>query len=348
MMQSFRKSFSIIALIGLAAPIAYADELPLFAAGEVIDVTFEVPMNTIVEEAEKIPVVEGVLHYTADDGQTVTLQIEMNTRGKSRLAYCRFPPLKINLKRKETDGTLFEGQNKLKVVTRCRPGSTFERYLHQEFSIYGAFNVVADRSFRVRMLRATYRDSSGEREDETHPAYFIETDSEVAARYGMEEIDVKSINFSQLDPAHTSKLSLFQFLIGNTDWSVVQSPGNENCCHNSKLIIRPRSQDGWIVLPYDFDQAGLINTRYSSPAEALGIRSVRQRVFRGRCSNIDQLENTIAIFNDRRAAIEAELLPSALEGRYRESAARYIDDFYEIINDPEERQDKIVEHCLGG
>ena len=244
MKQLFRKILSIVVLIGFGAPIADADELPLFRSDEVIDITFEVPMNTIVEEAERKPEVAGVLHYTADDGHTVTLQIEMNTRGKSRLEYCRFPPLKINLKRKETDGTLFEGQNKLKVVTRCRPGSTFERYLHQEFSIYGAFNVVADRSFRVRMLRATYRDSSGKRDDEVHPAYFVETDNEVAARYGMEEIDIKQIDFAQLDPAHTSKLSLFQFLIGNTDWSVIKGPGNENCCHNGKLIIKPGWLDG--------------------------------------------------------------------------------------------------------
>ncbi len=304
-------------------------------------------METIVDDAERRPVVEGVLHYTDERGQKISLQIEMNTRGNSRLEYCRFPPLKINLKRKQTKGTLFEGQNKLKVVTRCRYGSTFERYLHQEFGIYRAFNVVANRSFRVRMLRATYRDSSGGRKDEVQPAYFVETDNEVAARYGMDEIDINRISSAQLDPAHTSKFSLFQFLIGNTDWSVIKGPGNEDCCHNGKLIIPPGSQDGWIVLPYDFDQAGLINTKYSLPAEGLGIQSVRQRVFRGRCRNIHQLENTIAIFNERRAAIEAELLPTVLEGRNRKVAARYIDDFYKIINDPRKRQNKLTKRCIG-
>ena len=325
----------------------HADELPLFASDEVIDIVFEAPMHTIVRNAEDRPEVEGIMRYTEDDGRVVTLNLKMTTRGKSRLKYCRFPPLKIDLKKSETDGTLFTGQNKLKVVTRCRAGDSYERYLLQEFSIYGAFNVLSGRSFRVRMLNVTYRDTSGERKDETHSSYFIETDKEVAARYGMEQRDVDRADFSKLDPAHTSKLSLFQYLIGNTDWSMVAGPAGAGCCHNNKLIVTPGSESGWILLPYDFDQAGLINTSYSEPSEMLGIRSVRQRVFRGRCSNIDELEDTIAIFNERRAAIEAELLPAGLNDKYRKTAAKYIDGFYEIINDPKKLQKKIIDDCVG-
>ncbi len=117
------RNISLATFLVLVASVSHSAELPLFASDEVIDITFEVPMNTLVNEAERLPVVEGVLHYTADDGQTVTLDLEMNTRGKSRLEYCRFPPLKINLKRKQTKGTLFAGQNKLKLVTRCRTGA---------------------------------------------------------------------------------------------------------------------------------------------------------------------------------------------------------------------------------
>jgi hypothetical protein len=346
-MNSLRHFFSLVALCGFVTANVHADELPLFAADEVIDIVFEAPMTTIIRNAEKRPEVEGVMRYTEDDGRVVTLNLKMTTRGKSRLEYCRFPPLKINLKKGETDGTLFTGQNKLKVVTRCREGDAFERYLLQEFSIYGAFNVLTDRSFRVRMLNVTYRDTSGKRKDETHSSYFIETDKEVAARYGMEQRDIDKIQFSKLDPAHTSKLSLFQYLIGNTDWSMVAGPAGAGCCHNNKLIVTPGSENGWILLPYDFDQSGLINTRYSEPSEMLGIRSVRQRVFRGRCSNIDQLDDAIALFNERRGAIEAELLPAALEDKPRKTAAKYIDDFYEIINDPKKLQKNIIGKCIG-
>ncbi len=346
-MLFFQKLLFLLTLFGVVSANADRDALPLFASDDVLNITFEVPMQTIIAKAERKPEVDGLLHYTEDDGRAVTLQIKMNTRGKSRLEYCSFPPLKINLKRKETKGTLFAGQNKLKVVTRCRSRDEFERYLLQEFSVYGAFNVLSGRSFRVRMLNVTYHDSSGKREDEIQKAFFIETDQEVAARYGMEELSLKTVKYSKLDPAHTSKLTLFQYLIGNTDWSLLRSPLNEDCCHNSKLIAAPGAENGWIALPYDFDQAGLINTRYAEPAESLKIRSVRQRVYRGRCSNLKQLEATMAIFNERRAAIEAALLPIALEGKHREKAARYIAEFYETINDPEKLKRNILDKCLG-
>ncbi len=346
-MHLLRQFLSIFAFCAFVTVNVHADDLPLFASDAVIDIVFEAPMNTIIRNAEKRPEVEGIMRYTEDDGRVMTLNLKMTTRGKSRLEYCRFPPLKINLKKSETDGTLFAGQNKLKIVTRCRKGDKFERYLLQEFSIYGAFNVLSGRSFRVRMLNVTYRDTSGKRDDETHTSYFIETDKEVAARYGMEQREVDKIQYSRLDPAHVSKISLFQYLIGNTDWSMVSAPPGRGCCHNNKLIVTPESEEGWIILPYDFDQSGLINTSYSEPSEMLGIRSVRQRVFRGRCSNIDQLEDTIAIFNERRATIEAELLPAALEGKPRKTAVKYIDDFYEIINDPKKLQKKIIDDCVG-
>ena len=197
-MQLHRYIFTIFTLSGLATANVCAEDLPLFAADEVIDIVFEAPMTTIVSEAEDRPEVAGTMRYTEDDGRVVTLNLKMTTRGKSRLMYCRFPPLKIDLKKSETVGTLFAGQNKLKVVTRCRTGDKYERYLLQEYSIYGAFNVLSDRSFRVRMLNVTYRDTSGKREDETHSSYFIETDNEVAARYGMEQRDVDKIQFSHL------------------------------------------------------------------------------------------------------------------------------------------------------
>ena len=346
-MVTMRRVVLIVALLICVGPAANAAGLSLFASGEVLDITFEAPLNTIVRQAEERPDVEGVLHYVDADGQTVTVALSMSTRGKSRLEYCAFPPLWINLKRKQTVGTLFEGQNKLKVVTQCRNGSTFARYLHQEYGIYRAFDVVADHAFRVRLLNVTYRDTEGKRDDEVRPAFFIESDNEVAARSGMEKLKVSQINSAQLDPAHASKFSLYQFLIANTDWSMIRGPGNEGCCHNGKVIITPGSTDGWMVLPYDFDQAGLINTRYSSPADGLGIRKVTQRVFRGRCRNINQLESTIALFNEQRAEIERELLPAALEGGTRNNAVKYIDKFYEIINDPEKRQKQIADKCIG-
>lgn len=342
-----RNSYVIAAIVAFLTSTADLAAYPLFENQMILDVVIEMPMKTIVNDAEDRPEVPGVIRYTDASGSEAVLDFTMSTRGKSRLAYCHFPPLSMNLKKKQVDGTLFEGQNKLKIVTRCRKGKLFERYLFQEFGIYGGFNVLTDNSFRARMLTITFKDTEGKKKDEVHPAFFLEDKKEVAMRNGMESTKIQSIRPEQLDPEHTSMYELYQFLIANTDWSMLKGPGDEECCHNGKLITTPGTDDGWVVLPYDFDQAGIINTKYSIPADGLGIRSVKQRVFRGRCLNIDRLDATIVKFNELRPQIEEALNPPQLDDRTRKNSLKYIEDFYEIINEPKKREKEIENDCLG-
>ena len=329
------------------SPLAAAEGLPLFASQDTLHLTLELPMHTLLRQRDDKPVLDGVLRYSDENGQEVTLEMSMTTRGKSRLAYCTFPPLTLNLKRKQVDGTLFDGQNKLKIVTHCKTGSQHLRYLHQEYGIYRAFNVVSDYSYRVRLLRITYSDTDGKRDDEVRDAFFIESHNEAASRHGMERVRVPQVQAAQLDAEQAAIYTVFQYLISNTDWSMLKGPGEEGCCHNGKVIITPGTQDGWIVLPYDFDQAGLINTKYSSPADALGLKSVRQRLYRGRCIHNDQLPETIELFNRKRADIEAAIIPEGLNKGTRRSSLRYIDDFYKSINNPKQLQRKVLDACLG-
>jgi len=321
-------------------------DYPLFEDQSKLNVVIEMPMTTIVNDAEDRPEVLGVLRFI-DAGTEVALNFMMSTRGHSRLEICRFPPLSMNLKKKQVAGTLFEGQNKLKIVTRCKNSKHFERYLFQEYGIYRGFNVLTEDSIRVRALSVTFRDSEGKRKDDVQPAFFLESDNAVAERRSMEPIKSPTINPAQLDSEHASILTLYQYLIANTDWTMLKGPGSDPCCHNGKVIGTPGTTNGWIVLPYDFDQAGLINTKYSIPADGLRIRSVRQRLFRGRCMNLKHLDESIAKFNEFRPQIEDALNPPEIDQRSRKNALKYIDDFYEIINDPEKRKNKIEDKCLG-
>ena len=338
----------LVTILLFCPGLCFADSSPLFASDTPLDLVFEFPVSTIVKEAEDRPVVEGKVHYTNESGVPVSVGLKMTTRGKSRLEYCDFPPLYADFKGQEKDGTLFKGQKKLKIVTQCNPGETFERYLVQEYSIYRAFNVLTDKSFRARRINATYRDSTGKKKDLVASAFFLESDNELAERLGMQTHEIAMINPTRIDPAHASLFALFEYLIANTDWSNLQGPEDKECCHNGKLVILPGSSQGWLVVPYDFDQAGIINTKYALPAEELGIRSVRQRLYRGRCINLDQLDTTISLFNERRSDIEAALLPEVLQGKVRKSTISYIEEFYKIINDPLQREKNIENRCLGG
>ena len=333
-------------IVFTASTTASADELPLFLSSEPLHLTLEFPVRTLLRQKKKNPELEGTLRFSVDGGETREIAMTMTTRGKSRLDYCSYPPLTLNLKKKQTEGTVFAGQDKLKVVTHCKSGAQHQRYLLQEYGIYRGFNVVSEYSYRVRMLKVTYADTV-KRKDETHDAFFIESHNEAAARHAMERARVESVRPEQLNARQAAVFTLFQYLAANTDWSMLKGPGEEGCCHNGKVIITPGTQENWVVLPYDFDQSGVINTKYSMPADGLRLKSVRQRLYRGRCIHNDLLPEVIAMFNEKRPEIEAAMNPEGLGKRTKTAALRYINEFYETVNDPAQREKKIFGACLG-
>ena len=74
---------------------------------------------------------------------------------------------------------------------------------------------------------------------------------------------------------------------------------------------------------------------------------MRQRVYRGRCVNNEYLEASLNRFKDRRNTIYALVNDQlGLSSREREKVTRYIDDFYELIDDPRVVERKIINNCI--
>jgi hypothetical protein len=153
------------------------------------------------------------------------------------------------------------------------------------------------------------------------------------------------------EPVQLSLLEMFQFLIGNTDWSAfMKEPDRSECCHNTKPI-----GDGAVgpvfSVPYDFDIAGVVSTRYANRLfrenlERMGLRSVRDRRYKGRCASEPHLENTFQLFNENKGAIYALYREQeGLEEEIVEKSLEYFDEFYEIINDPGKARREIVRAC---
>ena len=325
--------------------IAVANGLPLFDSDEPLEITLEFPLMTVIRKAADRPVVDGVARYVDSTGNAVILPVQISTRGKSRLEVCQFPPLSLAVKKKVAQGTVFEGQKSLKLVTHCRSQSLYRSYVAQEYGIYRAFNELTDVSFRVRQLNVTYIDSEKPGRTLEEQAFLIEPIGGVAARTELERQKVTRVKAAQLDPLYSALTAVFQFMVGNTDWSALQAPAGSNCCHNGRVLSHPGQESGWKVVPYDFDQTGIINSSYAEPAPQLHIRSVRQRLYRGRCAHSEQLDAVIELFNERRPQLEGALLVEGL--RNRKSAVKYIESFYRIINDPKQRSNYIETRCVG-
>lgn len=333
-----------VLLLVLLPSVLLGDELPLFASDEPLDITIELPLRELMQNAADRPVVDGKASYTNADGEVTSLAVKMSTRGRSRMIVCQFPPLWMSFKKKAAEGTVFGGQKALKLVTHCRKNPVYRNYMLEEYGIYSAFNVLTDVSFRTRLLNVTYRDSDDAELVVTEQAFLIESIAEVAARNNLERKKIKQTEVEQLDPTYTVLATMFQFMIGNTDWSVRKAPEGLNCCHNGRVLGPEGEDSGFKVVPYDFDQAGLINAEYALPAEPLRLRSVRQRLWRGRCVHNGELDGVIALFNERRDAIEAALVAPGI--RKPKGILKYVDGFYDLINDPRGRRKRIEQHCM--
>ncbi|MGI9262815.1 MAG: hypothetical protein ACR2QR_12300 [Woeseiaceae bacterium] len=328
-----------------AAPAGIAS--PLFEGQSSLQLTIEAPFRELVKKRHDKVVYDAFVRYTDSTGEERVLQAQLSSRGNSRLTACEFPPLRLILTDSETAGTVFEGQTRLKMVTQCNKRSTARRWLLQELAIYRAYSEITDYAYRTRRLDVAFLEQNSSRQPRKQPAFFIERTGALAERFERDSIRPPTIQPEQHKRAVLAKNMLFQLLIANTDFSVKRGPEGEGCCHNGRVLAQSGQQADWVVVPYDFDQAGIINTDYAVPGRRLGIGRVRSRLYRGFCWQNDSLADAARVLRERRQAITAALVPTELSARAQSRVRRYIDEFYEIFDDPGELSKKITDKCRG-
>ncbi len=329
-----------------ASPASAGDSLPLFQSARALDITLDGPFRQIDRERDRDKKYDGSLSYTDPSGKLVTLGARFKVRGNYRLRkdVCSYSQLWVNLRRSELDGTLFEGQNKLKLVVQCKSADSYGDLVVREYLAYQLFNRLAEPGFDARLLNVTYRDSANPGSSRTQLGIFLENRKTLAKRYGLKEVDETRVPLSTLDPRQSTVVALFMYMIGNTDYSVAQGRKGEECCHNARLL-----DDGshYLPVPYDFDGSGFVDAPYAAaPAPSLGIRSNRQRLFRGYCRHNDQVNQVLPEFRAARADLLATISGAPFSSARSAGSARdYVEDFYSIIDDPGDLKDDILDAC---
>jgi hypothetical protein len=324
--------------------IEFARTAPLFQSNALLELTLSADFQTLKREdrGEAEPQRrDATLAFTTADGSALTLEINVEARGNWRRnpRNCAFPPLWIDLDRDDEalEGTVFEGQNRLKLVLPCRPGNgTYEEYVYEEYVVYPAYNALTDASFRARPARITIVDTSGDDDPFTANAFVIEHKDQLAARNEAVPIELAQLHPALAAQEEAALTEVFNYMIGMTDYSGAYM-------HNVEPI---RRTDGKMVLvAYDFDWSGTVNARYASPDPSLPIRNVRQRTFQGICRQVDYA-SIFAHFIERREAVLGAVrdFPHLDEDR-REEIVEYWEEFFEMAADSG-RQERILRDCI--
>lgn len=320
---------------------AFADD-PLFPAEPSAATPLQAELRLPLSELLKLTP-EQDAEFAAElaiEGQPV-LAVQVSPRGKSRRAECSFPPLWLDFAKKDLDGTLLEGQNKLKLVTHCKKQFAKREYLANEMLVYRLLNSFTDASFRVRALQITYRDT-GRDYTETRYGFLIEHKKRLAKRLQGELIESPGFKVAELDDHYSTLIGLFQYMVGNTDYSLRRGPGDE-CCHNAVPI---RVGDFVMGVPYDFDATGLVNPPYYQPDPRLKLRNATQRLYRGYCAHNDKLPALVQEFLQQQDQIYTLIETfDDVPGLKRDKIKSYVARFYRTLSSPKAVNSRLLKRC---
>jgi len=190
----------------------------------------------------------------------------------------------------------------------------------------------------VRLAHITYLDSA-HHDTVTRYGFLIESDVELAARLDAEVVETAKVHDLVTDPSYMTLVAVFQYLIGNTDWSVWAR-------HNIAIVSAKAEPHPLFAVPYDFDYSGAVGAPYAIPPQTLPIHSVRERLYRGYCQPDSILNGAFARFRSAKDSVYAAVrdVPELSERDVR-GLLDYFDDFYRAIDNRSVVQRDFVRGC---
>jgi hypothetical protein len=276
----------------------------LFEDEKIVEISLRFDLSTYFRTKPKDSYLDANLTINSGQNDSLSRNIKLKTRGIFRNKYCTFAPIELNIKKVNFGYSDLNKISKLKLVPQCNSGKDKEDYVLREYLAYKLFNVMTDTSFRVRLVSINYIDSQKKRKPLHQYGFFIEPLEMVAKRTNTSQVKVLTLNQNSIVPKIMDRVALFNYMIGNYDWSV---PGLHNIA-----VVKSNNPDPYglgIALPHDFDWTGLVNPTYAVPPEEIGTENVRERIFWGICRSKEIYNKELDQFLSKK------------------------DDFYRVINE---------------
>ena len=282
------------------------------------------------------------LSFQDQKGEDIEWEAKVRTRGNIRKQVCYYPPLKLKFKKKWlVKNGLDSSFNDLKLVIGCKKGEFYGKLVLKEYLIYQLYEALTGISFRTQLAEVNFIDTQGKWKPFTTYAFLIENEDEMATRLNAKCAKPKRLRSKYMYADQLDKMALFEYMIGNTDWSAIVS-------HNVRII---KCKDYPLPLPiaYDFDYAGLVDAPYAVHGEGINLKHITQRLYLGMCRDKGVLEEQIPLFQEKKATFYKiiEDFPY-LEGKDKKIMIRYLDDFYKILNNPKSFRRNISDLCREG
>lgn len=328
----------LLLTIGLCVFCSPLKAAGLFEKDDVLEVTLTGPLNSLFQHKKD----EKAFPFTLEvDGKK--LQIMASARGNSRKKVCYFGPIKLQFDPPEGENSVFWDQKSLKLVTHCNKSSKAQDNIIEEFLAYRFFSLLSDASYRVRLLSINYIDTENRRSTRK-PGFVIESTRHLASRNNARQVSLPAVSLRKMNDRQLALVYVFQYLVGNTDWSLVAGEGKDSCCHNGRLISK---NDELLYVPYDFDLSGLVDASYAFPDPSLRIKKVTRRRYRGFCLDRPILASALQQVKSHEAGYYdmIDSLPQLSEPA-KKKARRFLERFFEEASDEQKLLGSFERRCL--
>lgn len=292
---------------------------------DIVNVTLELNMDELTEDRRSETKFRSFLTFKDKTGTTQKWNTKIKIRGKFRRMKCNgIPPLKIYFEKEDLEHAGLSTFNDYKIVNFCHDDEVIAKELViKEYLTYRLYNEITPESFRVQLLKITYKDSNS-RKKKKQWAILIEDTAEARARIAAEKpkkgfiLQEKNFNVEQIQT-----MTLFQYMIGNTDFSI---RFEKNC----KFMIKGGQL---IMIPYDFDFSGIVDAPYAAPNSNYGLSSLQERLFMGLENELYATKPVIKLFYQKKENL-LEVIHSnkKLSKETREEMISYLESFYENLS----------------
>ena len=296
---------------------------------EIFEFTLTADFDTLIENKRKIvDFLPGKVSFLNDENELDTLKVTLRPRGKFRRKVCDFPPLRLKFKKKGLRKMgLKDNYNSFKIVTHCLESKKdSKKNILREYLIYKIYNLHTDHSFRAQLIKITYVQKGSNKKLFKRYGILLEGDKELAKRSNADVVEKFAVTPDSLTTFSGSLHSVFQCMIGNSDWSM-------SGMRNVKLL-RLENEKQLTILPYDFDCSGFVEASYAIPNPDYKLTSTRQRVFLGKIYSEEEMIQITNHFLDKKDATLTTIKNfSLLHRKCRKQTIKYLKSFYEMMED---------------
>lgn len=304
----------------------YLKRTVFFNSPDPVEMTLVSDLKRLKSKRQKKAYQPATVTFTLPGNEPITESIELAARGENRRITCVMPPMLLNFK--NPNAPKLSTLKKMKLVSGCAPNSYDEELVLKEYLVYKMYNMLTEFSFGVRLAKVTFKDVQNKIKPYSQYSFLIEDVDDMAKRNRCREYQKPVLNGALTDRQQMTITSMFQYMIGNTDWSLPNK-------HNLRFVQLLSDTISYpYVVPYDFDYCGLVNAPYAIPQPEFGIEKVTDRYYRGMARAKEEVDPVIQLFKEKRPFMTALIQNfTPLKKSVREDMIHYIDSFYKDLDD---------------